>query len=345
VEGDSESYRQVNLANWNSRVPHHEIGYGLDAYRVDPDHLSNVIRFDLPRLGEVKGLDAVHLQCHIGTDTLSLHRLGARMTGLDFSAPALEVARRLASDCGADIDYVESELYGAIDALGEDRFDVVFTGVGALCWLPDIRRWAAIVSGLLRPGGRLFIREGHPMLWTLGDPRPDGEVVVEFPYFETAGGVEFVIAQSYVEHEGELTSPRSIEFNHGIGEILTALAEAGMRVTSFEEHRSVPWNPFGDGGRMVVLDEWELGDRPERLAASYTLQAVRTWPAAGRPARLAHGRQRGTRHGQHRGRRRRRGHEPTRQAQRARRQDVRRARRRRGAAANRTRAAGGRPQR
>jgi 2-polyprenyl-3-methyl-5-hydroxy-6-metoxy-1,4-benzoquinol methylase len=134
-------YRAVNLANWNSRVVHHEQGYGLGQFGDDPGHLSNTVRFDLPRLGSIEGLDVVHLQCHIGTDTLSLARLGAHsVTGLDFSAPALAVAAQLAADCGTAIEFVESELYGAVDALGTGRFDLVFTGIGALCWLPDIRR-------------------------------------------------------------------------------------------------------------------------------------------------------------------------------------------------------------
>jgi 2-polyprenyl-3-methyl-5-hydroxy-6-metoxy-1,4-benzoquinol methylase len=116
-------YIAVNLANWNSRVPFHEQGYGLDAYRADATHLSKCVRFDLPRLGDVSGLMGIHLQCHIGTDTLSLARLGARMTGLDFSAPALAVARKLAADCGVVIDYVEAELYEAVAALGASRRD------------------------------------------------------------------------------------------------------------------------------------------------------------------------------------------------------------------------------
>src|SRR4051812_7262436 len=107
-----EEYADINLANWNSRVPHHAAGYGLEDYRADPARLSSVVRFALPRLGDVAGLDGVHLQCHIGTDTLSLARLGARMTGLDFSEPALDVARQLAADTGAAIDYMQSELYG-----------------------------------------------------------------------------------------------------------------------------------------------------------------------------------------------------------------------------------------
>ncbi len=107
-------YIAVNRANWDSRVPHHVAGYGLEQFREDPGHLSGVVAFDRPRLGTIDGLDVVHLQCHIGTDTLSLARLGAgSVTGLDFSPPALEAAARLASDCGTAIEYVESELYDA----------------------------------------------------------------------------------------------------------------------------------------------------------------------------------------------------------------------------------------
>lgn len=271
-------YVRINLANWNGRVAAHEQGYGLDRFRSDPDHLSGVVRFDLPRLGDVRGLDAVHLQCHIGTDTLSLARLGATMTGLDFSAPALAVARRLAADCGQEIEYVEAEVYDAVGVLGAERFDLVYTGVGALCWLPDIRRWAQAVADLLRPGGRLFVREGHPMVWTLCDPRPDGLLVVEFPYFERAGGTLFSEPKSYVDHEGELASPDSVSFNHGLGEIITALQAAGLTFASLVEHESVPWNVAGDAMVEDELGEWRLRDDPDRLAATYTLQAVKPGP-------------------------------------------------------------------
>ena len=268
-------YLAINLANWNSRVKHHELGYGLDLFRDDPAYLSGVVRFDLPRLGDIAGLDVVHLQCHIGTDTLSLARLGPRsVTGLDFSAPALEVASRLAAECGAEIDYVESELYRAVDALGSARFDLVFTGVGAINWLPDIHRWGQVVAALLRPGGRLFMREGHPMLWTLADPRPDGLVVVEFPYFETEG-VHFSEPLSYVDHDEPLTSPDILHFNHGLSEVITALMDAGLRLTSFEEHDSVPWNSLGTAMEDVGNGEFRLRDNPKRLAASYTLQATK----------------------------------------------------------------------
>ena len=274
VDEPIPDYIETNKANWNSRVAIHEQGYGLDAYRRDPTHISEVVQFDMPRLGNIDGLHGVHLQCHIGTDTLSLARLGARMTGLDFSAPALDVARRLAADCATPIEYVERDLYGACDVLGTSRFDFVFTGVGALCWLPDVRRWAQVVASLLRPGGFLFIREGHPMLWTLSDPRPDGLVVVDYPYFETAGTV-FNETTTYVDHDGELESPTTVGFNHGLGQIITAISDAGLRIVLFEEHDSVPWNPLGDEMVADELGEYRLRTCPERLAASYTLRAVK----------------------------------------------------------------------
>jgi len=278
VVSDDDDYLAINLANWNSRVPHHVIAYGLDRYRADPTYLSDVLRFDLPRLGDVRGLDVVHLQCHIGTDTLSLARLGARsVTGIDFSQPALDVAAELATAGGADITWLCAEMYGVLDVVERATFDLVFTGIGALCWLPDVRRWADIVAGLLRPGGRLFIREGHPALWSLCDPRDDELLVIEYPYFEVPGGTAFVDESTYVDQAAPIESPEFRGFNHGLGEILTAVIDAGLTLRSFEEHRSVPWNPLGTA--CIEADqpgEFRLRDHPERLALSYTLQATKT---------------------------------------------------------------------
>ncbi len=268
-------YVAVNRANWESRVPHHLTGYDLSPFRDDPEFLSDVVRFDRARLGSLAGLDVVHLQCHLGTDTISLARLGARsVTGLDFSPRALEAARRLADDAGASIDFVESELYDAPAALGRERFDLVYTGVGALCWLPDISRWAHVVAGLLRPGGRLFIREGHPVLWALSDPRPDGLLVLEFPYFETEA-ITFFSEKSYVQHDGVISSPEVRHFNHGLGQIVMALLDAGMTLKALEEHRSVPWLALEGMMRAVGEGEYEMKKDGDLVPLSYTLQAVK----------------------------------------------------------------------
>jgi SAM-dependent methyltransferase len=270
-------YRAVNQANWDERAPAHAASadYGFDRFVADPAHLSDAVRFDLPRLGEVAGLRGVHLQCHLGTDTLSLARLGATMTGVDFSPKALEEARRLAATAGPPVEYVQSDVYDAPAALGGATFDLVFTGLGALCWLPDIRRWAATVAALLRPGGRLFIREGHPVLWSLDYDRADGLLVLTEPYFETAEPQEYDDGGTYVATDVEFAHTRTLEWNHGLGEIVTAVLDAGLTLTGLIEHRSVPWQALRGQMTLVDGDEWQLTDRPERLPHTYTLQAVK----------------------------------------------------------------------
>jgi len=269
-------HRAVNLSNWESRVAHHVAGYGIDRLLADPDALSAVVAFDQPRLGDLHGLDVVHLQCHIGTDTISLARLGGRVSGLDFSPSALTAARDVAARAALDVEFVESDVDHAVDALGAERFDLVYTGIGAINWLTSIARWADVVVRLLRPGGRLFMREGHPMMQTLSDPRPDGLLVIEYPYFETASGTTFREVTSYVDHEGELAQPETIEFNHGLAEVVTALLDSGMTLTQLVEHDSVPWNSLGEAMIEGDDEEWRLLGGAERLPLSYTLQAVKT---------------------------------------------------------------------
>lgn len=271
------NYRNINYANWQERVPLHAASteYGLERFRSDREHLSDVVRFDRPRLGDISGLDVVHLQCHIGTDTLSLARLGAQVTGLDFSDAAIDVAKALSSEAGPHVDYAVSDLYDAPEVLGRSRFDLVYTGIGALCWLPDIVLWAHVVSDLLRPGGELFIREGHPMLWAADDPRPDGLIAIEYPYFESAG-TSFSDTSTYVAHDEEIRSTEIISFNHGLSEIFNALWSVGMQITMFDEHDTVPWRALGEAMDDVGDGEFRLRDRPERMPMSYTLRAVKT---------------------------------------------------------------------
>ena len=266
---------EVNRLNWDERAPAHAASpsYHVADFAADPAFLSPVVRFDRPRLGDIAGVRGVHLQCHIGTDTVSLARLGARMTGLDFSPAAVTEARRVAQLAGADVDFVEAEVYDAVSVLGGGGFDLVYTGVGALCWLPDIRRWARTVADLLRPGGRLFVREGHPMLWTLNPEHTSGLLVVDDPYFETTEPYVDEDDGTYVETDAVFVHQTSHSWNHGFGETITALFDVGMELIGLDEHRSVPWDALP--GHMVCdeNEEWHLRERPERVPLTYTLQA------------------------------------------------------------------------
>lgn len=287
-----ENSRSRNLANWDDRAAAHAASpdYSVQRFIDDPDAISRVVAFDRPRLGSLAGLDVVHLQCHIGTDTLSLARLGAAsVTGVDFSTKSLEQARLIAERTGhSAIRYVESDVYDAPEALRGEQFDVVYTGIGALCWLPSVERWAQVVAKLLRPDGRLCIREGHPMLAAMGDnpatargTLSDAEFAspaLEFSYFEQVDPLVFDEDGTYVETEHEFTATTTHSWNHGLGEVVTALLAAGLRLDSLTEHPSVPWNALP--GQMVEVEpnEWQLAEKPERLAATYTITATKVAP-------------------------------------------------------------------
>ena len=162
------TWRELNRAMWNERVPLHRRSrlYDLPGFKAGALSLS---AHEIADLGDVRDRDLVHLQCHFGKDTLSWARLGARVTGLDFSEPAVTAAEELAREISVDARFVIADIYDAPAALDGRRFDIVYTGVGALCWLPDMERWAKVVFDLLRPGGQLYLFEFHPLRWIFGE--------------------------------------------------------------------------------------------------------------------------------------------------------------------------------
>lgn len=195
------------------------------------------------------------------------------MTGLDFSPAAVAIARDVAARAGEDIAYIESDLYAAPAVLEAGGFDLVYTGVGALIWLPDIERWAEVVARLLGPGGRLFLRDGHPVLWSVDEDQTEA-ITLRYPYFEHAEPQCFEGSGTYVQTDTEFATTQTHEWNHGLGEIVTAVLDAGLQLTMLVEHDSVPWEALP--GRMHNVDgEWHLTEHPERLPLSCTLQAVK----------------------------------------------------------------------
>jgi SAM-dependent methyltransferase len=276
---DEPDYLRANRANWDDRAAIHATSpdYDVQAFLDDPTHLSGVVRFDLARIGDVAGLDGVHLQCHIGTDTLSLARLGARMTGLDLSPQSVAEARRLAAATGAEVDYVVSDIYDAPKALGGRTFDFAYVSVGATSWLPSVDRWAQVVAAVLRPGGRLFIRDTHPMLDTL-EPDPDtGRPVPAWPYFEHADPVVWHEDVTYVasaaDSQATITHTETHTWSHGLAETVTAVMRQGLVLTLLEEHDSVPFCPFPGLMTRDEIGEFRMTEHPERIAMSFTLGA------------------------------------------------------------------------
>lgn len=271
-----DHYRETNLQNWEARVPVHLAGdtYGMQSLAADPTALSGVVAFDADRLGDLTGFRALHLQCHIGTDTLSLARLGASITGLDFSPAAVAAARQLCEQAGVPARFVVADVYEAGEVLAGERFDLVYTGVGALCWLPDIVGWARVVAGLLEPGGRLFVRELHPVLFTLDDERDDEVLVIRHPYFNTAEPQFSDKPTSYGSAAAHLPAPERYVWNHGLGEVVTGLLGAGLRITGLVEHeegewQALPWMVPTASGRFA------LPAGRDRVPMMYTLTAAK----------------------------------------------------------------------
>lgn len=278
-----EHARAINLANWNDRVPIHRVEYRTEAYDSDPSRISQVVSTDLKALeahlpNGVGGLDVCHLQCHIGTDTISLARAGARVTGVDFSAPALHEARALAQRLGVEATWIESDVMdarAAIDAaLGPDHtFDMVYTSIGTIGWLKDLGQWARQVHALLRPGGLFYIRDGHPAMLSL-DEEADG-LVTAYRYFADGRAQAWHQETSYVG-DATLEHSRTYEYPHPISEILTSLLDAGLVIRAFDEGDTLPWK-FSD--HMVELPDTDFAlPSAQRALMPLTFTVVATKP-------------------------------------------------------------------
>jgi len=228
---DADDKIAANRALWDDRVPVHATSdfYDVDGFKAGRSTLEP---FEVEEVGPVAGLDLVHLQCHFGLDTLSWARLGARVTGLDISEVGVATAQDLADEVGIDADFVAGDVYGAVAALGGRTFDVVFTGLGALNWLPDIDRWAAVVDALLRPGGFLYLAEFHPWVNTLSYQ----DLTVETSYWNDPEGELSIGDGSYVETSDTFSHTESWEWNHALSEVMGALLDRGLAVELFHEH-------------------------------------------------------------------------------------------------------------
>ncbi|TAJ19111.1 MAG: class I SAM-dependent methyltransferase, partial [Dehalococcoidia bacterium] len=256
-----DRYFEGNRANWDERVPIHlaSQSYDMTGFLRGEKQLTRIEREEV---GDVRGKRLLHLQCHFGMDTLSWARLGATVTGLDISPAAIEAATRLATY--AEIPgtrFVTANVYDAPDALGGETFDIVYTGIGALNWLPDVDAWAQVVAACVAPGGRFYILECHPVLWSLDNTREDEALILKYPYFETAEpGYVADDALTYTDGPPLTESPVSYEWNHGLGEIIDALLRAGLRLDFVHEHQEVPWQALpwlvpGDDPRTWVMPE------------------------------------------------------------------------------------------
>ncbi len=245
MNAHNSEYVEANRAYWDKAAPLHRESYDAASLAADPAGLSSGAQEDArllaPFVPSVAGLDMIHLQCHIGTDTLSWARLGARMTGLDMSEQSLVVARELSAAAGVEIDYVQSTIADAADVLCGRTFDVVYTSIGVLNWLDDLGEWARLIAGLLRPGGVFFVRETHPMALALDEHTPVGDLRLGWPYFNCGP----IVDESEEDYSADVPIPgNTYDWAHSLAEIIGSLLKAGLTILDFQEHQTLPWKPL-----------------------------------------------------------------------------------------------------
>ncbi|MFI5121655.1 MAG: class I SAM-dependent methyltransferase [Vicinamibacteria bacterium] len=227
-----DEHRELNRAWWDERVPIHTASefYDVEGFRAGAGRLRP---FEVEEVGDVAGKRLLHLQCHFGLDSLSWARLEASVVGLDFSQPAVAAANALAAETRLDGTFVAADVYDARAALGGERFEVVYTGLGALNWLSDLGRWAEVVSSLLADDGILYLAEFHPF----ADVFADEDLTVAYDYFHDPAGLRLEDdGGTYADLEAATASNATHEWAHPISEVVGAVLGAGLRLELFNEH-------------------------------------------------------------------------------------------------------------
>ena len=265
---DSDSLR-INRAHWDALAAVHgqDAYYDTEALVAGADTLNE---YEHAAAGDVAGLDVLHLQCHIGFDSISLARRGARVVGADLSPASLVKARALAARCGVEAEFVEADA-AALPAGLHDRFDIVYSSIGVLCWIGDIDAWMASAHAALRPGGRLALVELHPLFDMVASSDP---LVLDFPYAHD-GPRRFDEPGSYADRDAAVTATEQVLHGHSLGEIVTAAIRAGLRIDALHEHTDTGRDPRGDVLAREADGRFRLRVSGELLPLLFTLLASR----------------------------------------------------------------------
>jgi len=258
------NYIEINKALWDEKTNHHTRSafYKMDEFLKGNSSLNDI---ELALLGDVKGKTILHLQCHFGQDTLSLARMGAKVTGVDFSEVAIRKAQELNEQLGLDAQFICSDIY-KLPEQSDTQFDIVFTSYGVIGWLPDMKAWAGIVSRYLKPGGQFIFVEFHPVVWMFSYDFSK----VAYSYFNKEAIIE--------EHEGTYADRDAdiktleIGWNHDLSEVLQNLIDAGLLISSFQEFDFSPYNCFQNMVE-IIPGKFQVKGMESNLPLVYALKA------------------------------------------------------------------------
>ena len=259
-----KDYQSTNRDAWNKRVSTHLASdfYDVKSWKAGKTSLNDI---ELGLLGDVSGKSILHLQCHFGQDSLSLARLGAKVVGVDLSDEAIKTAEGLNQEMALDAEFVVSdvlELIGKID----QKFDIVFTSYGTIGWLPDLNKWAEVISHHLKPKGKLIFADFHPVVWMFDDAFEN----IEFRYFQDEPIVETTTG-TYAETDASFEKTE-ISWNHGLAEIFHSLEENGMILKRFDEYDYSPYDCFS-GMKKIDERKFIVEKHGNKLPMVYSLVA------------------------------------------------------------------------
>ena len=248
-------YLSINKKSWNNRVDTHVQSdfYDMEGFLKGNTSLKTI---ELGLLGDISGQSVLHLQCHFGQDTISLARMGAKATGVDLSDKAIEKAEGLAAKCEADANFVCCDIYDLPNHLNE-QFDIVFTSYGTIGWLPDVDKWAKVISTFLKPNGRLVFVEFHPFVWMYDDDFQK----IHYNYFNT-GPILEEESGTYADRDASIQQDY-VMWNHSISEVVKSLLNNGLTISAMDEYDYSPYNCFNhtvefEAGKFRIQ---HLGDK------------------------------------------------------------------------------------
>lgn len=262
----------ANLAFWNELAGHHREGdyETLRRFRAGEVVLDPLV---LSEMGAVDGLSLLHLQCHIGVDTLSFVRLGAQVTGVDYSNVAIATARALSAEAGLPGEFIHSRIETAPESI-DRRFDRVFTSWGTFFWLPDLTSWGETIAHFLRPGGIFYMADGHPLANSVDDSKASGtkDLRIRYPCLNQTEALEWQTEESYYDDSVTVENSKTFDWNHGLGLVVTALCQAGLTIEYLHEHDFTAWQA------LPILEEaddgyFRLPDGYPSIPLSFSLRA------------------------------------------------------------------------
>ncbi len=261
-----QNYLDINKQLWNEKTMHHTSSafYKMDDFLKGESSLNTI---ELELLGDIKGKSVLHLQCHFGQDSLTLARMGARVTGVDFSDEAINKAKALNEQLEQDVRFICSDVY-SLPVVLDEHFDIVFTSYGVLGWLPDMKKWAEIVARFMNPGGTFVIAEFHPVVWMFSSDFR----YIQYAYFNKETIVETTNG-TYADRDADVKMTE-IGWNHDLAEVIQSLISSGLRIDYFQEFDYSPYSCFQNMVE-VAPGRFQIRGMEGKLPLVYAVQAVK----------------------------------------------------------------------